>query len=142
MGHRHDRHAALVVQSIEKIEDLHLVAVVEEACGLIQQEDRTALSEGGGNRGALAFATRQRRHRAVRELGYLSQIHGTVDRFRIGLGERRPRTDMGEPPHLDERPHAVVERPRVRLRHIAHRPRQLAASDLGERSVVYENATV
>jgi hypothetical protein len=90
------------MESIEQIEDLHLVAVVEKARRLVQQQDRPSLGEGCSDRSALAFTPGQRRHRAIGEIGHSSQLHGVVDRRRIGLGKRGPRVDVGITPHFNE----------------------------------------
>ena len=67
MGHHEHRHS-LPVYPLHERHHLHLLAVVEKACRLVEKEDVRALRERGGEQRPLAFAAGEGVETAFRKL--------------------------------------------------------------------------
>ena len=105
---RDDGHA-LGVEAPEEGHHLHLVLHVEEAGGLIEEEDAGLLGEGEGDPGALTLAAGEAPERAGGDVADIGGIERPGDGLVVGRGCTLEEALVGSAPAPDEFAHGQVD---------------------------------
>jgi hypothetical protein len=100
---------ALMVEMVEKIEQLDLATDIEVLGGLVEDQQGGLLSKAEGNLDALALASAEFIEDAVAERGGVGEIEGSIDGQAIGAGGAAEQAKVGGAALLDELLDGVLE---------------------------------
>jgi hypothetical protein len=135
----HDREAVAGGQVAQQLEQLELVADVEERGGLVEQQQRRLLRERDGDPDPLAFAAGELDHQAVGEGLDARGGHRPAHRLGIGVGgtaEEAPVRVTSEQDELADRDAVGHQR---RLRKVGQSPGQRSGAERVEPVTVDED---
>ena len=83
--------------------------VVEEGCGLIEEQDRGLLSQGGGNHHTLPLTIRELTKRASGKVRQATFCKGIVHDSSVCIGQHTHQAVIGRASHLHHLSHAEVD---------------------------------